>query len=274
MRTLQLAAAALGLLLAACGAATYPAIAPAPALPPAGVADIYVAVGASETVGAGIDDFSLRLRDEWPQLFFNAALSRSSTFVDLGIPGATTDQAMREEVGQAVALHPTVATVWLNVDDLVRGVPAATYEQQLGRLVHALRATGATVLVANTPVLQDLPAVAACRAANGTDAPGPSTTAPATAAPAPDNRPAVSCPLPAGTPIPADSVINATVDAYNAAIARVVKTEHAILVDLHAQGDVAATHPELVATDGFHPSFLGHAAVARLFADAFAARPR
>lgn len=234
-----------------CGGSSSPVLSALPSLSDPGIAQTYVAIGASETVGAGIDDDALRLRDEWPQLFYNAALSRTSTLVNLGIPGATTASALSRELPQALAAHPTVATVWLNVDDLVRAVPVATYEQQLHDLVRALRGGGATtVLVANTPILTHLPAIVACRSA------------------------ATNCPLPPGTPVPSDAVLDATVDAYNAAIERVVTSEGAVLVDLHAQGDVAITRPELIASDGFHPSFQGHVEVARLFASAYAARSR
>ena len=56
--------------------------------------------------------------------------------------------------------------------------------------------------------------------------------------------------------------------AYNAAIARVAGQEGAVLVDLHAQGEVPDAHPEWVSSDGFHPSTRGYAAVAAAFAAA------
>ena len=62
------------------------------------------------------------------------------------------------------------------------------------------------------------------------------------------------------------------VDRYNQAIARVVKDEGAVLVDIHAVGERAeadGTFRRLVAADGFHPSTAGHAAVARAFKEAY-----
>jgi lysophospholipase L1-like esterase len=214
-----------------------------------GAPQVYVAVGASETTGAGIDDDPLRLRDAWPQLFFNDALPRASTYYNLGIGGATTADALAREVPQALRLQPTVVTVWLNVDDLVHGVPPQTYEQQLDSAVTRLRQGGrTTVLVATTPWLDRLPAYLACRPAT----PG-----------------GVGCLLGPEAMLPDPAIVNALVDQYNAAIARVVQRRGAILVDLHAEGEVADSHPDWIGSDGFHPSAHGHAEVARLFVAAY-----
>jgi acyl-CoA thioesterase I len=213
---------------------------------------VYVAIGASETIGDGIGDDALRLRDSWPQLFFNAALPRSSTYFNLGIDGATTATALAREVPEAEKLRPTVVTVWLNVDDLVHGVSVADYEQHLDSLIGDLRQGGATVLVANTPWLDRLPAYIACRP----DAPG-----------------GVGCLLGPQISLPDAAAVDALVDQFNAAIARVAARHGAVVVDLHAQGEYPDTHPEWVGVDGFHPSAQGYAEVARLFAAAYAARP-
>ncbi|HET9051425.1 MAG TPA: SGNH/GDSL hydrolase family protein [Candidatus Dormibacteraeota bacterium] len=238
-------------LLAACGSST-PATPIGPAIAGGGAAGVYAAIGASETVGAGIDrnDQALRFRDTWPQLFFNQALPRATTYFNFGMGGITTSQALTAEIPPALAVHPTVATVWLNVDDLVRGVTAASYETDLDTLVHDLRQGGsATVLVANTPWLDHLPAYLACR--------NPVPGGPA-------------CLLGGSVTLPGPDVVNSLVDDYNAAIARVVRREGAVLVDLHSEGEVVDAHPDWVSGDGFHPSALGYFEVARLFSDAYA----
>src|SRR4051812_14949458 len=194
----------------------------------------YVAVGASESVGVGTDD---PLREAWPQLLYRNALPRRTVFVNLGIPGATVQRALADEADQAVALKPTVVTVWLNVNDIAALVPASVYEQQLDALVSRLRKGGAgRVLVANTPPLDRLPAV------NRLDLPSAS--------------------------------VNRVVDEYNAAIGRVVAKNGAVLVDLHQAGlDARAAGREatLVSADGFHPGAAGHQAVADAFATALKA---
>jgi lysophospholipase L1-like esterase len=98
------------------------------------------------------------------------------------------------------------------------------------------------VLVATTPELQSLPAYRACV----------------------DGR--ASCSV--GPFVPPPSVVEATVDAYNAAIRAAARRTGSIVVDLHAFGDVPVRHPGWVAADGFHPSAEGYRHVAAAFASA------
>jgi acyl-CoA thioesterase-1 len=207
---------------------------------------VYAAIGASETYGVGADD---RYREAWPQVFAKDLFSPPAVLHNFGIPGATTAEALRDEVPAAVALHPTVVTVWLNVNDLIQGVSPQVYGEQLGRLVYALRRNGHTrVLVANTPDLGKLPAYQACL-------PG-----------APDGG--SGCRIPAGL-LPSPGRVAAAVNSYNAVIAKVVSEQGGTLVDLHAQDTLMAQHPEWLSSDGFHPNALGYAAVARVFEDAY-----
>ncbi len=211
----------------------------------------YVAVGASETVGYGADDPAA---EAWPRVLLRTALPSSTVFDDLGIPGATVRDALAHEVPTAVARHPDLVTVWLNVNDMLAFVQPATYQQQLDDLVGQLRRGGATkVLVANVPPLDRLPSFLACR-------PNPPPGGP-------------PCPSPALGLVPL-SVVNGFVDNYNAAIAAVVQRQGAVLVDLHAAGLAArssGTEASLIGRDGFHPSTAGHRAVAAVFAQALTA---
>jgi acyl-CoA thioesterase I len=231
------------LVLGACSSTSAGGSAAAPA---AGPPVVYAAIGASETVGAGATN---AVEDAWPQVLYRSALPESSVFYNFGIPGATVADALDLELPEALATAPTLSTVWLNVNDLLAGVSPAAYEQGLDQLVHALRRGGkAKVLVANTPYLDRLPAYLECRA--GAPASG------------------VNCPAGA---LPPPAELNADVDAYNAAIQRVVQREGAVLVDLHAQGEVADQHPDWVSPDGFHPSTAGYVAIAARFASALKA---
>lgn len=198
-----------------------------------------VVVGASDAVGYGADDPAA---DAWPEVLARTALPAGAVVVNLGIPGATVADALAEELPAALAGDASVALVWLCVNDLLAQVPAATFESQLGRLVAALRRGGATrVLVANTPPLDRLPiCVSGLDTADG-----------------------------AGATLPVPGAIDEAVDAYNAAIARIVAAEDADLVDLHAATQAArasGADAALVAADGFHPSTAGHRALAAAFA--------
>ena len=207
---------------------------------------VYAAIGASETYGIGATD---RYRQAWPQIFYNDVLPRSAVLYNFGIPGATTAQALHDEVPAAVAVHPTVVTVWLNVNDLIRGVPATDYGGQLRQVLHTLRAGGHTqVLVANTPDLGQLPAYRSCL-----------PKAPAGGPP---------CLIPDGF-LPTPQAVSAAVDAYNAAISLAVQQEGSTLVDLHLNGTQITQHPEWISPDGFHPNAQGYAVIAKLFEDAY-----
>ena len=208
----------------------------------------YAAIGASETVGIGATNPS---KDAWPAVFAASALPAGALYRNYGISGETVAGAITDEVPKALVVKPTLVSVWLNVNDLNAGVSAADYQAQLTTLVHAMRQGGrARVLVANTPWLDHLPLYVACRTGTAR----------------------FQCP--AGVQALTPAAINAAVDAYNRAIAKVVKLEGAELVDLHAQGEVAVEHPEYVGTDGFHPSTAGHAAVAGAFLTRYQAPPR
>ena len=114
----------------------------------------YVAIGASDAVGVGVEDPATQ---GWvPQ--FGASLGSDTHVVNLGVSGSTLAQALREQVGPAVDAHPDVVTVWLAVNDINARVPLESYEADLDTLLGDLEPTGARVLVGNVP---DLSVVAA-----------------------------------------------------------------------------------------------------------------
>jgi lysophospholipase L1-like esterase len=207
---------------------------------------VYAAVGASETAGVGTRE---PWRHAWPRVLWRSELEGSVLF-DFGVPGSTVEQALFEQVPEAVAVEPDVVTVWLNVNDLVARVPPGRYERQLSELVVALARDGRTrVFVANVPVLTGLPLYRACR---------------------PDPPPAgLECPV--DHPLPPPAAIRAATEAYNAAIERVADRTGASVVDLHGLGDLASSDPSTVAEDGFHPSRRGAMLIAQRFGEAIAA---
>ena len=229
---------ALTLSLAACsGAATNAEDGDGPPAPTS-VPRVYVAVGASETVGVGADDPAT---EAWPRVLRDTALP-GAKLIDVGVSGATVQDALASQLAPALAAHPDLVTVWLAVNDALSLVPVADYEARLGRLVHALRRGGRTeVLVGNMPALDRLPAYRACL-------PGSRVRG-------------VACVLPL---VPGPALVRRTVAEFNAAIARVVQREGAVAVDLSRQRDLAG----LTSDDGFHPSTEGHREVARTFAAA------
>jgi acyl-CoA thioesterase-1 len=191
---------------------------------------VYVAVGASETVGVGADDPATQA---WPTVFNRAAgFPPGSRYVNVGISGARVQTALDKELAAALKEGPTVVTVWLNVNDILARVPVASYETQLRTLVHGLRQGGqARVLVANTPPLEILPQVRPFAAVVG-------------AYVDPYNEAIARVVQGEGAEL---------VDLHAAGLA----------------AEQAGTAASLVGKDGFHPSTAGHAAVAAEFAKAY-----
>lgn len=209
---------------------------------------LYVAIGASETFGIGAAD---PLREAWPRVFRRTALPRNSRFLNLGVPGATVADALRQEARRVARLKPEVVTVWLNVNDILNGVGVRAFERDLNKLLRLVSHDKDTkVLIANTPPLRWLPSYRAC---------------------SPDPPPAASdCPV--WFTFPGAKVVDRLIESYNAAIDRAAARIGASVVDLHA-ATLALTRrgggDDLVAADGFHPSTQGHKEIARAFASAF-----
>ena len=232
--------AGLATALTACSSTSHH---PAPATPvPSAPPVVYVALGASETVGVGTRD---PVRDAFPQQLFQH-LGQTAVMFNFGLPGETTAGAVKDELPGALAVRPTLATVWFNVNDLVAGVAPTDYEARLGEIVAGLRQAGARVLLANTPHLDRLPAFLACE----------------------PNPPAGSVKCPLSSLALAPGQVDAQVRAYNAAAAQVAQRNGATLVDLYAAGEVADLHPDYVSGDGLHPSAEGAAAIAAAFVQA------
>jgi len=215
----------------ACSPAPGPTRAPQPGVPMTQATATPVRVYVA--IGAS-DAFGIGTDDPqkqaWP-VALARTLGTSFRLINLGIPGATVDLATRVELPVALDAQPQVISVWLAVNDFDAGVTLDTYRGQLRALLHALVAgTHALVYVANLPDLTLLPYFA--------------------------HR---------------DSgALQSAVSAWNAAIATVCTDEGAVLVDLYATWTELAAHPEYISVDGFHPSALGAARLAALFAAAIA----
>jgi acyl-CoA thioesterase I len=241
---------ALAAALTACGSSARSIGAGAvPSVSPAGPPLTYVAIGASETLGFGADD---PISQAWTQVFYRTALPRAATLVNLGIPGATAEEALQREVPEVERLRPDVVTVWLNVNDLIRGVSPDEFGRQILSLLEDVRSAGdPTVLIANTPPLGLLPRFADCQ-----------PLAPAPRGECDRTRRLTSEEL--------DSMVH----AYNAAISDAAARASAVVVDLNALGASAerdGTASQLVSGDGFHPSTAGHFLIGRAFARALPA---
>lgn len=164
-------------------------------------------------------------RDNWPTVLTHL-LGPDVHLVNLGIPGETVAEARKTELPVAIDAHPALVTVWLGVNDFVQSVSVADYEQQLeGLLLSLHQKTHARVFVGNIPDLSLLPSF------SGYD----------------------------------QATLRATIAHWNAAVARAVAASGATLVDLYTFWNELASHPEYIASDGFHPSTVGARRLAEVF---------
>lgn len=206
--------------LAACGGAS--AVQRTSAAPVAPGPTVAV-LGASDAYGIGTRDPD---RENWP-MQLAAELPQPTHLVNLAIPGVTLAQAQAEELPIALAQHPRVIVIWLVVNDIIRGVPLATYSAQLHETLAAIKAASpqTQVFVGNVPDLTQIPYFY--------------------------DRSATE--------------LSVDVNAWNAAIAQECLADGAHLADLASAWGRFADHPDYISEDGLHPSDAGARALADFF---------
>jgi len=188
----------------------------------------FAVIGASDAFGFGADH---PLTENWPTVLAHR-LSSALHLINLGIPGATAELALRDEAPIAVAAQPDLIALWLGVNDLDNGVGLLAFTRDLQALLTTLRGeTGARIYVANLPDLSLLPYFRTR-----------------------DNPVQLQ-----------DEVLQ-----WNAAIAQAAHETGATLVDLYVGESELATHPEYISKDGFHPSTIGARRIADVFLAAIA----
>lgn len=194
---------------------------------------VYVALGASDTVGVGAQNPDT---EGWvPRL--HSTMPQGTRLVNLGVSGARLSDALDQQLPVALAANPNIVTVWLAVNDFKSGVPLSRYEKDLDRLLTELSRTRATVLVGNVPDLASLPVSDEGLRAYG---------------------------------VYSRAALRADIQRWNDVISLITDKHGAILVDLHSQWRELQAHPEYISPDGFHPSTQGYARLARLWQAALA----
>lgn len=118
---------------------------------------VYVALGASDTVGVGA---TRPAQEGWAPLV-QAGLPAGTAFVNLGVSGATLRDVLDRQAPVAVDARPRWVSLWAGVNDLRAGVALPDYAAQLDQLLGEVGAVpGATVIVLTIPDLRPLPAFA------------------------------------------------------------------------------------------------------------------
>ena len=97
----------------------------------------YVALGDSYTIGTALDDPS----DRWPDRLV-AALGPSPPTLELvanlGVNGSTSRDVIDDELPRLQALRPEFVSLLIGVNDVVQGVPPATYRVNATTTLDAL----------------------------------------------------------------------------------------------------------------------------------------
>ena len=162
----------------------------------------------------------------WPARLA-AKLPTSATYLNLGVSGSLAAGAREQQLPKALEARPTVATVWLAVNDLNAGLGPGDYGMALRSIVTALvDRTDARIFVGNVPDLRAVPAYA------GVD----------------------------------QAALAARIADYNLQIAALQRAYPArvVVVDLFT-GSAALVSSGTVAADGFHPSDAGYQLIADRF---------
>ena len=180
----------------------------------------YAALGASETYGVGAE----------PHTFGYAYLVdrtlHARHFVSAGIPGATLNAAYQTELNAALAIRPSLSTVFFGFNDLSQGIPRDAFLRDLHDFVATLRRAHAQVLIIGLPDLSQVPAVA--------------------------------------RHFPESGQLHQVASDWNGGMKRVARQTGAHFLDLRLYAAELAAHPEYISSDGLHPSNAGHRALAEV----------
>jgi len=95
----------------------------------------YVALGDSYTIGT-----SVSAADSWPSQLV-ARVPALQLVANLGVNGYTSRDLINGELPQLGALRPEFVTLMIGVNDVVQGVPEATYRANVGEILDAVLAS-------------------------------------------------------------------------------------------------------------------------------------
>ena len=175
----------------------------------------YVALGDSYTIGT-----SVGIAERWPDQLVAALGAEPPTLellANIAVSGYTSRDVRDVQVPALDALRPEFLTLLIGVNDVVQGVPEATYRRNVDAILDDLvaRVDVERIVVVTTPDYTLTPA--------GGDYGDPAQQA-------------------------------AGIRALNATLTTLAETRGIVVVDIHDLSLRAASEPSLVARDGLHPS--------------------
>jgi lysophospholipase L1-like esterase len=102
-----------------------------PASPPSALR--YVALGDSYTIGT-----SVAASDAWPTQLVGRLGERLTLVANLGVNGYSSADLIADELPRLAGLRPEFVSVQIGVNDVVRGVPEATYVANVDAILDVL----------------------------------------------------------------------------------------------------------------------------------------
>jgi acyl-CoA thioesterase I len=182
---------------------------------------VYLALGDSTGTGVGAKHGGYVAR-----LFARIEQTHpGSRLVNLCAGAAATADVLREQLKQASGTGPTVITISVGANDLIRGIRAESFARNFEEIVVRLRrGTGAPILLMNIPDLSLSPAV----------------------------------------PTYMRESARRHIVAYNKRIDEIAKRHCLPVVDLYSRSREFSEHPEFFSQDGIHPSDEGYEFWAKL----------
>jgi acyl-CoA thioesterase I len=186
---------------------------------------LYVALGDSTVEGVGA---TRPERNYVGQLHARLrTVYPNARLANLGKGGATSADVLRRQLDRAIELRPNLVTLSIGPNDITTGVAAETYEKNLEAILGRLRHETTAVTIVN--LIPDLSVTPRFNRSRHREAVGKQTI------------------------------------IFNEALARTGLAHGAEIVNLYAasQREVPA-QPELISSDGYHPSDAGYARWAEL----------
>jgi lysophospholipase L1-like esterase len=180
---------------------------------------VYVALGDSTVEGVGASDKT----KTYPYLVTMGIKQkyRNVVFHNLGVAGSKTDDLLASHLEKAISLQPDLVTISIGANDIFKRVKGTTFEANLSEIIMQLKNQTSASIVINT--IPDFSAVT--------------------------SMPAVFkayCQLQA--------------KRFNKIIYSLAEREKIILVDFYLQTKIMGKrYPELISSDGLHPSDFGYA---------------
>jgi len=186
---------------------------------------LYVALGDSTVEGVGASSPDRNYVSRLHERL--RAAYPSARVVNLGVGGATSADVLLRQLDRAIGLRPDLVTLSIGPNDITTRVPVTAYEKNLDTILGRLRHETTAVAVVN--LIPDLAVTPRFSRSREREAVGRLTV------------------------------------GFNEALVRTGRAHGAELVDLYAASQrEVPIQPELIWSDGYHPSDVGYARWAEL----------